>query len=123
MSLGTHAFLSSLVSVEEFSASNKQLVSRLREFISNNKVRCIDVAFLFQHFLVATCTIAHFSFGIVYLFTTLALICGALPPHQAQGVNPEVRRSGGCREGVSNLPLPTTPLLFSEGSLAPWEGS
>ncbi|KAK8390079.1 hypothetical protein O3P69_012953 [Scylla paramamosain] len=65
-------------SVEKFNESNKHLVSRLREFISNNK---------------------------------------------AQGVNPEVRKCGGCREGVSNLPLPTTPLLFSGGSLAPWEGS
>lgn len=42
---------------------------------------------------------------------------------QAQGVCTEVQQRGGCREGASNLPLPTTPLLFCGGSLAPWEGS
>ncbi|KAG0722098.1 Protein FAM91A1 [Chionoecetes opilio] len=59
-------------SVEQFSISNKLLVSRLREFISNNK---------------------------------------------AQGVNPDVRRSLGIREGVSNLPLPTRPCSSPRG---PW---
>ncbi|XP_069971183.1 protein FAM91A1 [Penaeus vannamei] len=43
--------------------------------------------------------------------------------NKAQGVCTEVQQRGGCREGASNLPLPTTPLLFCGGSLAPWEGS
>nr|XP_045619377.1 protein FAM91A1-like isoform X1 [Procambarus clarkii] len=43
--------------------------------------------------------------------------------NKAQGVCAEVQQRGGCREGASNLPLPTTPLLFAEGRLNPWEGS
>ncbi|XP_042226226.1 protein FAM91A1-like isoform X2 [Homarus americanus] len=43
--------------------------------------------------------------------------------NKAQGVCPEVQQRGGCREGASNLPLPTTPLLFADGTLSPWEGS
>ncbi|KAK8751572.1 hypothetical protein OTU49_009168 [Cherax quadricarinatus] len=65
-------------SVEKFSASNRILIHKLREFISGNK---------------------------------------------AQGVCIEVQQRGSCREGASNLPLPTTPLLFAQGRLSPWEGS
>lgn len=47
-------------------------------------------------------------------------ICDLL---QAQGICAEVRQRGGWREGASNLPLPTTPLLFADGSLTPWPPS
>ncbi|XP_071544245.1 protein FAM91A1 [Panulirus ornatus] len=43
--------------------------------------------------------------------------------NKAQGVCAEVQQRGSCREGASNLPLPTTPLLFAGGMLGPWEGS
>ncbi|XP_068235313.1 protein FAM91A1-like isoform X1 [Palaemon carinicauda] len=43
--------------------------------------------------------------------------------NKAQGICPEVQQRGSCREGASSLPLPTVPLLFSSGNLAPWEGT
>ncbi|XP_066972878.1 protein FAM91A1 isoform X2 [Macrobrachium rosenbergii] len=43
--------------------------------------------------------------------------------NKAQGICPEVQQRGSCREGASSLPLPTVPLLFSAGNLAPWEGT
>ncbi|KAK3880789.1 hypothetical protein Pcinc_014741 [Petrolisthes cinctipes] len=43
--------------------------------------------------------------------------------NKAQGLCVEVRQRGGWREGASNLPLPTTPLLFADGTLTPWPPS
>lgn len=43
--------------------------------------------------------------------------------NKAQGVGVESQQRHINREGVSNLPLPTVPLLFSGSKLAPWNGT